>query len=125
MEKFYKVLRNGKSCHGGSGVSWSLPVDATPGEWHVYDRPVELCAAGFHVTTNPSKWWIDGCTVFEADVGDGEILVTHRDSVKAKIVVPKVRLLRVVPMIKIENGSWVISQDESKSSGWTDPVKVK
>ena len=117
-EKYYKVLVNGKSCHGGNLV-WSLPTENAPGDWHSVDGKIILCHNGLHLTTDPNHWWIDGCTVYEAEM-DGDI--GGRDDAKAKIVVPKVRLLRAVSVIKID-GNWKITQDESKSSGWSDPVK--
>lgn len=117
-EKYYKVLVDGKSCHGGN-LEWSLPTEGKPGDWHSVDGKIILCQNGLHVTTNPSHWWKDGCTVYEVEI-EGEI--GGREDSKAKIVVPKVRLLAVVNVIKID-GKWEIIQDESKSSGWSDPVK--
>jgi len=117
-EKYYKVLVDGKSCHGGDLI-WSLPAENNPGDWHSVDGNIILCQNGLHVTTNPNHWWKDGCTVYEAEI-DGEI--GGRDDSKSKIVVPKVRLVAVVTVLKID-GKWEIIQDESKSSGWSDPVK--
>lgn len=118
-EKYYKVLVNGKSCHGGNLV-WSLPTEAAPGEWHSVNGKIVLCENGLHVTTNPTHWWKDGCIVYEVEI-DGEI--GGRIDHKCKLVVPKVRLLRAVNSLLID-GQWKIVQDESKSSGWSDPVKV-
>ena|SRR5665213_2758393 len=118
-EKYYKVLVGGKSCHGGS-LNWSLPVDGQPGDWQSVDGKIVLCQKGLHVTTDPNHWWKDGCTVYEVEIG-GEI--GGRDDAKAKIVVPKVRLLAAVNSLVID-GKWTIVQDESKSSGWSDPVKI-
>lgn len=118
-EKYYKVLVDGKSCHGGT-LTWSLPVDGNPGEWHNVDGKITLCENGLHVTTNPTHWWKDGCTVYEVEI-DGEI--GGRNDEKCKLVVPKVRLLVAVKSL-IVDGKWQIIQDESKSSGWSDPVKV-
>lgn len=117
-EKYYKVLVDGKSCHGGNLV-WSLPTESAPGDWHSVDGDIALCQNGLHVTTVPNHWWKDGCIVYEAEI-EGEI--GGRDDAKCKIVVPKVRLLTVVTILKID-GKWEIVQDESKSSGWSDPVK--
>lgn len=122
-EKYYKVLVNGKSCHGGT-LTWSLPTDDQPGEWHEQAGKIVICESGLHVTTNPVHWWKDGCTVYEVEV-DGEIggLDNERCVEKCKVVVPKVRLIRAVNSLIID-GKWQIVQDESKSSGWSDPVKV-
>jgi hypothetical protein len=117
-EKYYKVLVDGKSCHGGNLV-WSLPTEDAPGDWQSVDGDIVLCQNGLHVTTNPVHWWKDGCTVYEVEI-DGEI--GGRNDAKAKIVVPKVRLLKAVNSLIID-GEWKIVQDESKSSGWSDPVK--
>lgn len=117
-EQYYKVLVNGKSCHGGD-LTWSLPNGDQPGDWHSVDGKIVLCENGLHVTTNPVHWWKDGCIVYEVEI-DGEI--GGRNDEKAKIVVPKVRLLRAVDSL-IVDGKWKITQDESKSSGWSDPVK--
>lgn len=128
---YYKVLVGGASCHGGLYM-WSLPTvtehllgeqGLTPiwkaGEWATFDGKTSLCSSGFHVTTNPSLWWKDGCIVYAAEV-DG---IGGKDEEKSKIVVARVRLLHAVPMIKIDKG-WQIKQDETKSSGWSDPEKV-
>lgn len=117
-EKFYKVLVNGKSCHGGNLV-WSLPTENGPGEWQEVAGKIVLCENGLHVTSNPVHWWKDGCTVYEVEI-DGEI--GGRNNEKCKIVVPKVRLIKAVNSLIID-GKWTITQDESKSSGWSDPVK--
>lgn len=117
--KYYKVLVNGRSCHGGYMI-WSLPTNDQPGEWHSVDGDIVLCERGLHVTTNPAHWWKDGCIVYEAEI-DGEI--GGRNDEKCKIVVPKVRLIREVDSLIID-GQWKIVQDESKSSGWSDPTKM-
>lgn len=117
-EKYYKVLVDGKSCHGGDLI-WSLPTENNPGDWQSVDGKIVLCSNGLHVTTNPVHWWKDGCTVYEVEI-DGEI--GGRNDEKAKIVVPKVRLIKAVNSLIID-GEWKIIQDESKSSGWSDPIK--
>ena len=55
-----KVLRSGASWHGGSHV-WSLPHSqpdgtVTPGEWTPAVTP-RLCSSGWHLTTEPARWW--------------------------------------------------------------------
>lgn len=116
--KYYKVLVNGKSCHGGNLV-WSLPTETAPGEWHSVEGAIILCSNGLHLTSDPNHWWKDGCTVYEAEIDGG---IGGRDDSKAKVVVAKTRLLKAVTVIKID-GNWKITQDESRSSGWSDPVK--
>lgn len=105
-DKYYKVLVGGKSCHGGD-MTWSLPSDKEPGEWHAVDGKIVLCQTGLHVTTDPNHWWKDGCSVYEVEI-DGEI--GGRDDEKAKIVVPKARLLTLVKVLKID-GKWQIEQE--------------
>ena len=117
-EKYYKVLVDGKSCHGGDLI-WSLPTETEPGDWQEVSGTLILCERGLHVTTNPVHWWKDGCTVYEVEI-DGEI--GGRNDEKCKIVVPKVRLIKAVNSLIID-GKWEIIQDESKSSGWSDPIK--
>lgn len=117
-KKYYKVLVNGKSCHGGNLI-WSLPTENAFGEWHSVEGNIVLCSNGLHLTSDPNHWWKDGCTVYEAEI-DGTI--GDRDDSKAKVVVAKTRLLKAVSVIKID-GNWKITQDESRSSGWSDPVK--
>ena len=119
IEKYYKVLVDGKSCHGGN-LAWSLPTQDQPGDWQSVDGEIILCQKGLHVTTNPTHWWKDGCTVYEVEI-DGEI--GGRNDEKCKLVVPKVRLIRAVNSLIID-GKWKIVQDESKSIGWSDPIKL-
>lgn len=120
--KFYKVLVGSQSCHGGK-YTWDLPSESsglyTPSIWNTYVAKLELCSKGLHVTTNPSLWWKDGCTVYEVKV-EGEC--GGKDEKKSKFVYPRVQLLRPVKMINIDGG-WKIEQDEKKSSGWSEPFK--
>ena len=68
---YYKVLVDGKSCHGGDLV-WSLPTANadgtwTPGDWHEADGAVRVCARGLHLTTDPMRWPKFGMQVFTAE----------------------------------------------------------
>ena len=66
----FKVLVDGKSCHGGN-------ADYPPiGEW---TKPVEpsCCSTGWHLTSDPLRWWKPKATLWlcEAETpisGDGE-----------------------------------------------------
>ena len=52
---YYKVLLNGTSCHGGTH-KWSLPKGNRPGKWHKVTS-VSICNTGFHLTTEPARWF--------------------------------------------------------------------
>ncbi len=84
----FKVLENGRSCHGGS-LEWSLP-NGKPGEWHEVKGPVISCSNGLHLTTKPILWWRSGSTLYEAEYeGDTSVM-------EDKIAVRRCRLLREV-----------------------------
>lgn len=72
--KLYKVLVNGKSCHGGN-MTWDLPKQIKgkwkPGKWHSYLGNLEICASGLHLTSDYSQWIKHGCEVYEAE-GNGD-----------------------------------------------------
>jgi hypothetical protein len=72
---WYKVLVDGKACHGGN-MMWSLPVadgvgGYVPGAWHVVDGPVEVCRRGLHLTSDPVAWMRTGAMIYRAE-GAGE-----------------------------------------------------
>ena len=60
----FKVLVDGKSCHGGDTVY-------VPGKWTPKVSPV-CCAAGYHLTNDPLKWWKSGAEVWLAE-GQGTL----------------------------------------------------
>ena len=91
-DKLYKVLLEGKSCHG-STMEWSLPTKSRPGKWHKVELPLRRCENGFHLTKDPCAWWKPGATCYEVEVG-GEAL--DYDTYNNKICVEKVRLVRPV-----------------------------
>lgn len=93
----YKVLIDGKSCHGGD-MEWSLPVQQddgtwTPGEVMSVEGKLSLCEHGLHLTTDPDGWWRVGCRYYEAEI-TGSKGETDGD----KCVVSACRLLREVPI---------------------------
>jgi len=88
-EKYYKVLKNGKSLKGGS-LEWSLPEDGKPGEWHEVKGVLSLCDNGLHITKTPIVWWEDGAECFEVEWAGDKI----GDDNKA--VVRKCRLVRML-----------------------------
>jgi hypothetical protein len=94
---YYKVLVDGKSCHGGN-MTWSLPVQQEDGSWLPGDEmrvegKLSICEHGLHLTTEPDKWWKLRCRYYEAEI-TGEAGLTEAD----KTVVSACRLLREVPV---------------------------
>jgi hypothetical protein len=85
----FKVLVDGASCHGGS-LTWSLPTNDAPGEWHEVTGKIEACSTGLHLTTTPANWWKEDARVFETEY-DGDT-----DTEGDKIAVRRARLLREV-----------------------------
>src|SRR5690348_10891625 len=87
----YKILVDGKSCHGGS-MKWSLPDGDAPGEWHEVPGALAPCSRGLHLTDAPAWWWKNGAAAFlvEAEGVEGEC----SDATDHKVVARRVRLLR-------------------------------
>jgi len=95
--KLYKVLIEGKSCHGGN-LSWPLPKSGRPGDWVSIDESakLKLCSSGIHLCEHPWKDWAKwGCDVYEAE-GYGERL-----NGGDKIAFRKARLIS-----RVEAPSW-------------------
>lgn len=89
-QPLYKVIVDNRSVHGGS-FDWTpyLPTEDgegdggyTPGAWTpVIDRP-HVCAAGYHLTTEPfTTWAAPGMTVYLAK-GRGEYSADGRDTLR-------------------------------------------
>lgn len=113
MKKLYKVLVDGKSCHGGT-MEWSLPKGKKPGKWHHYEGDIKICDAGLHLTTEPFKWYKWGCTAFEAEAKD--IIAWEND----KCVARSVRLLKPIehPKWWTDTMAWI---DTLKDIAWLKP----
>jgi hypothetical protein len=93
-KQLYKVLRSGKSFHGGS-LKWSLPKGKEPGKWHEVEGPLERCRNGLHLTDDPLKLLPDEkedphIQVFAVET-DGEVI-----DFDGEFVARRVRLLREV-----------------------------
>ena len=88
MKTLYKILVNGKSCHGGD-LTWNLPK-GKPSKWHTVDGDLEICSKGIHLTTERFNWYKWGCEVYEAEAKD--ILEWEGD----KCVARSVRLIKKV-----------------------------
>ena len=93
----YKVLIDGKSCHGGN-LEWSLSAlqpdgSYLPGNWHEVEGEISVCNNGLHLTTNPWGVWMKWtATVYEAE-GDGD-----SDTSEDKTAFRRARLLRPAPV---------------------------
>src|SRR3989338_8534053 len=88
--KLYKVLVNGRSCHG-CNMEWSLPSVKGPGKWHQFDGQIEICRSGLHLTTAPyQSWMLWGARVYEVEAQG--IIELQED----KCVCRRARLIREV-----------------------------
>lgn len=103
MKTAYKILKNGRSCNGGS-LKWSLPTDGKPGDWHEVEGKLERCHNGLHVTTAPERFapskpsQSKAMQCFEAEYnGD-----TIAESDWGEIVARRVRLLKQVAWEEID-----------------------
>jgi hypothetical protein len=109
----FKVLVDGASCHGGS-LTWSLPTNDAPGEWHDVTGTIEACSNGLHLTTTPVNWWKEDARVFEAEY-DGDT-----DTEGDKIAVRRARLLREVSWDDHQvwsAGEHAVSSGRARASG--------
>jgi hypothetical protein len=106
----FKVLVNGRSCHGGD-FEWSLPTADKPGDWHEVTGELSLCSNGFHLTYAPAAWWVHGqsCEVYEAE-HDGELIGPDNDGTE-KVCVRRVRLLRRVSDAELPRYNVFLSGD--------------
>jgi len=112
-KKLYKIIVDGKSCHGGN-MKWSLPKGEKPGKWHTVKGDLAICEKGLHVTAEPFKWYKWGCTAYEVETKD---IIEWEDD---KCVARSVRLLREVPHPAWWNNtvSWV---ETLKDIVWLKP----
>ena len=86
----YKVLVDGKPCHGGSqDFHWPLPAGDQPGEWVSVPGPLQICEHGLHLTDDPFEWHVPDSTVYVAEYR-GEV---QREG--NKIAALEARLLRL------------------------------
>jgi hypothetical protein len=100
-DKWYKVLIDGKSCHGGH-FEWSLPIENedgswTPGEW-TPRIDVKMCNSGYHLTRHVASWLAVCCQVYECEIADTSEIVDQEDEYYSglKSVFSQVRLVRLV-----------------------------
>jgi hypothetical protein len=88
MTTYYKTLLNGKSFHGGD-MEWPLP-NGKPGKWMKHEGELRMCAAGFHVTSEPKNWWHPEAKCYEVEYKGKTLADDNSD----KICVERVRLVR-------------------------------
>ncbi len=105
-KKLYKILVDGKSCHGGD-LKWSLPSKGKKGNWHTVDGNLKICSKGIHLTTKPFMWYKWGCTAYEAEAKD--IISWEED----KCVCRSVRLVK-----EIKHPKWW-----TNTIGWIGTLK--
>lgn len=122
----YKILVDGKSCHGGD-LTWSLPTDDghggwKPGAWHAVKLPLRVCVRGLHLTHNPAHWLVLGGMVYAAE-GDGASVVGAADD---KVVFERARLLRPAPeaIPAWWRGIESFVRDEIDAVQWFRPVEA-
>jgi len=124
----YKVLVDGKSCHGGN-MEWSLPVaidgteDYTPGEWMEVKGNIVCCQTGLHLTNKPAEWWVQGATVYLTEYDLSKLSKYNTDN-RNKFAVHRARLLKPLNQnesatVKIFTGDarGVVSGEAAISSG--------
>jgi hypothetical protein len=92
----YKVLVNGRSCHGGN-LAWSLPTRQgrrwIPGQWQEVTGDLAMCSRGLHLTTAPyQSWWKWGATAY---IAEAQNISAWRED---KCVCATARLLRPAPV---------------------------
>jgi len=80
----FKILVDGKPCHGGNGEY--PPI----GEWTERVKP-SCCGSGYHLTSDPLKWWVPLSTLWLAE-SDGAINGDGQD----KAAFERVRLIEQI-----------------------------
>ena len=59
---FFKVLVDNKSCHGGD---YDYPII---GKWTPKIKDIKICESGYHLTTDPLRWWTPKSKLYLAKV---------------------------------------------------------
>jgi len=100
---WFKVLKSGRSCHGGSHA-WSLPAGDQPGAWHELSSgtPV-LCERGFHVTQEPAHWFGPGRDVYVAEIAGDITAPNPADADATKVAAQRCRLIRLATASELES----------------------
>jgi hypothetical protein len=86
---YYKVLNDGKACHGGT-YEYPLPKGKRAGKWTPSVENLSMCSRGYHVCTAEQlpEWLNNGNEIYEAEIR-GE---SREDG--SKTVAESVRLVR-------------------------------
>jgi hypothetical protein len=113
-----KVLLAGASWHGGKH-EWSLPTRATdeawtPGEWTPAVAP-SVCSRGWHLTTEPAKWWSGDARV-TAYLAEWDGALARRED-DEKFAVERCRLLRELTADDLAAFGVFLSGDHSTRAG--------
>jgi len=118
VTQYYKILRDGKSCNGGS-LDWPLPTRDgdtwMPGAWVEVTGDPAMCRNGIHVVREPYKqWWQWGCDVYAVETGP---IVAEDDD---KALTMRCRLLSLIdrPQWLCETEAFV---ESIKSVPWFKP----
>jgi len=90
MTRYFKILVDGKSCHGGN-ANWSLPDGDNPGKWMPKLTKLVPCKRGYHIVLAHQipQWLKEDCQIFELETS-GKV-IAHKDD---KFVCGKVRLIK-------------------------------
>ena len=83
---FFKVLVDNKSCHGGD---YDYPII---GKWTPKIKDIKICESGYHLTTDPLRWWKPKSKLYLAE---GKSLVNSQVE-QDKSCFEQVRLLEEV-----------------------------
>ncbi len=85
MARYFKILVDGKSCHGGDSV-WSLPKDDIPGDWMPKLTKLSPCERGYHIVEAHQipQWLKENCQIFEVEYA-GKMINADDKSVCGKV----------------------------------------
>lgn len=92
MTHYYKILVDGRSCSGGK-LTWSLPKNGKPGDWHEVAGELVRCRNGLHLTSEPTYRRMPRSACYLAEY-EGETIGPFENE---ELVVRRCRLLRRVP----------------------------
>lgn len=86
MTRYFKILVDGKSCHGGKST-WNLPKDGKPGKWMPAIKGELIpCTVGYHIVQSHQlpQWLKENCQIFEVEVS-GDVIDADDKSVCRKV----------------------------------------
>ena len=118
MIALFKVLVDGKSCHGGEA---EYPP---PGEW-TEERTASCCNSGWHLTSDPLRWWKPKAELWLADGrfplnGDGTEKAAFTSVRLIEHVTPEWPYLVVFPRIRCFLAASARSQDKDADIAWAN-----